>query len=453
MRKLLFSLLAIILVLSTVSCSPVQDSTTTQTQDTTSTHTNTNTVIKTLTEQYGQYLKADTNYNSSPDVDDATLQILVDGNNAFAFDLYKQLISASDGNIFYSPYSISLALAMTYAEANGQTEEQMADVLHFLLEDEELHAAFNKLAIELNKRNTARQDYGIQGVQLNIANAIWGQQDYEFMQAFLNVLAENYDAGMRVLDYQSDPEACRKIINDWVSEQTNGKIKDLIPAGGINSLTRLVLTNAVYFKATWMFPFEEEDTYDDTFYLADGITANVPMMHQTINLSYKDGRNYRAVELPYDTNTMSMVLIVPDEGSFADFENSLTAESILSIVSSLDNRKLNLTMPRFKFEYKTGLKEILPDMGMTDAFSSAADFSGMTGVEALFIADVLHKAWVSVDEKGTEAAAATAVMMAGSAPPKDEPFDFTIDRPFIFLIMDNITDSILFIGRVVNPAE
>jgi serpin B len=451
MKKLVYSLLAVAVVLSMCSCAPADNSATTKAQDTTSTHTSTNSVINTLTEQYGQYLKADTNYNSSPDVDDATLQTLVEGNNEFAFDLYKQLIAGEDGNLFYSPYSISLALAMTYAGASGQTAEQMAEVLHFMLTDNELHAAFNKLAIELNKRNTARPNYGIQGVQLNIANAIWGQQDYEFMQAFLNVLAENYDAGMRTLDYQSDPEGCRQIINDWVSEQTNGKIKDLIPEGGITPLTRLVLTNAIYFKATWLYPFEEENT-DGNFYLADGRTVSVPMIHQTAMFNYKDGRNYRAVELTYDNNTMSMVIIVPDKGSFEDFETALTAESMISIVSSLDDQKLNLSMPKFKFEYQTGLKDILQAMGMTDAFNEAADFSKMTMIEALFIADVLHKAYVSVDEKGTEAAAATAVMMAGSAPPKDEPIDFTIDRPFIFLIMDNVTDSILFIGRVMNPA-
>lgn len=450
MKKLVFSLLAIILIVSTLSCGPVNDPATTQTQGTT-TQTDTNSTTHTLTEQYGQYLKADAGYNSSPDASDEILQTLIDGNNRFAVDLYHQFSGKNNGNLFYSPYSISLALAMTYAGANGQTKEQMAEVLHFMLEDSELHSAFNRMAIELNNRNSAREPCGVQGVQLHIANSIWGQQGYDFMQAFLDVLAENYDAGMRLLDYQSDPEACRQTINDWVSQQTNGKIEDLIPAGGINYLTRLVLTNAIYFKANWLYPFEEEDTSNNTFYQLDGSSVSIPMMHQTASLYYKDGDNYRAVRLSYDTSTVSMVVIVPDEGSFEDVENSLTAESLLNIVQSLNRQKLNLTMPKFGFESQAGLKETLQDMGMTDAFSGAADFSKMTDVESLFIADVLHKAYVSVDENGTEAAAATAVMMAGSAPNEDNPIDFTIDRPFIFFVMD-ITGSILFAGRVMNPA-
>ena len=450
MKKIFFSLLAAVLVLSMFSCSSDETQSTIGTQDTTKTQTNT--LVETLTEKYGQYLKAEVNYDPSPDVSDSELQNLVEGNNEFAFDLYKQLIAKTGGNLFYSPYSISLALAMTYAGANGQTKEQMADVLRFLLEDEELHAAFNKLAIELNSRSTVSEGSDMQGIQLNIANSTWGQENYEFMPAFLNVLAENYDAGMRLLDYAEDPEACRQIINDWVSEKTNGKIEDLIPEGGITPMTRLVLTNAIYFKAAWLYPFEEEGTQDDTFYLANGSEVSVPMMKLAATLNYKDGKNYRAVQLPYDTNNMSMVVIVPDEGDFDSFESSLTANSVSDIIDSLNQQKLNLSMPKYEFEYDAALKEILQNMGMTEAFSGNADFSGMTGEETLFIDNVLHKAFISVDEKGTEAAAATAVMMAGSAPDPGSPLNFTIDHPFIILIMDNITDSVIFIGRVMNPA-
>jgi serpin B len=453
MKRILFILLAAVLVLSMFSCSSDDTQSTTRTQDTTKTTTQTNTLVETLTEYYGQYLKAEVNYDPSPDVSDSTLQTLIEGNNEFAFDLYKQLITKTDGNLFYSPYSISLALAMTYAGANGQTKEQMAEVLNFLLADEELHAAFNKLAIELNSHCAVREGSEMQGIQLNIANSTWGQENYEFLPAFLNVLAENYDAGMRLLDYENDPEGCRQIINDWVSEETNGKIKNLIPEGGITTLTRLVLTNAIYFKAAWLYPFEEEGTVNDTFYLADGSEIIVPMMQLTTTLNYKDGKNYRAVQLLYDTNNMSMVVIVPDEGDFESFESSLTADSIADIIDSLKQQKLNLSMPKFEFEYKAGLREILQNMGMTDAFSGNADFSGMTGEEALVIDDVLHKAFISVDEKGTEAAAATAVMMAGSAPDPSSPLDFSIDRPFIVLITDNINGSIIFMGRVMNPAE
>jgi len=425
MKKFVFLLLSVVLVLSTVSCSQTQ--------------------------VYGAEAKSDKAYDNSPEVSDTTLKTLIDGNNEFAFDLYKQLSADKEGNFFYSPYSISLALAMTYAGANGQTEEQMADVLHFLLADEELHEAFNKLAIELNSRNEVPEDSNMQGFELNIVNATWGQKDFEFMQAFLDVLAENYDAGIRLLDYESDPEACRQTINEWVSEQTNGKIEDLIPEGAIDEVTRLVLTNAIYFKAAWLHQFNEEYTYDDTFYLPDGSTVTVPMMHQTDRFSYVNGDDYTAIELLYDIYDMSMVIIMPDEGTFDDFESSLTSELVDSIIENMSSGEVNLTMPKFEFESDFNLNEALQAMGMTDAFSDNADFSGITDKADLAISDVIHKAFVSVDEEGTEAAAATAVIMSGTAMPI-EIGDVNIDHSFIFLIRDIQTGTTLFIGRVINPA-
>jgi serpin B len=425
MKKIVFSLLSAVLLLSMVSCAPTQ--------------------------VYGAEAKSDKAYDSSPNVSDSALETLVDGNNEFALDLYKQLSADKDGNLFFSPYSISLALAMTYAGANGQTEEQMAEVLHFLLEDEELHAAFNKLAIELNSRNEVPEGSNAQGFQLNIVNATWGQEDFEFMQAFLDVLAENYDAGIRLRDYESDPEACRQTLNDWVSEQTNGKIEDLIPEGAIDELTRLVLTNAIYFKAAWLHQFNEEYTYDDTFYLEDGSTVTVPMMHQTDRFSYVNGDSYTAVELLYDIYNMSMVIIMPDEGSFADFESSLTAELVDSIIDSMSSGKVNLTMPKFEFTSDFNLSDALQAMGMTDAFSDSADFSGITNKADLAISDVIHKAFISVDEEGTEAAAATAVIVSQTSMPT-EIVDININHSFIFLIRDIETNTTLFIGRVINPA-
>ncbi len=425
MKKFIFLLLSVVLVLSTVSCSQTQ--------------------------VYGAEAKSDKAYDTSPNVSDATLAALVNGNNEFAFELYKQLSATKEGNFFYSPYSISLALAMTYAGANGQTEEQMAEVLHFLLEDEELHAAFNKLAIELNSRNEVPQNNEAQGFELNIVNATWGQTGFEFMQAFLDVLAENHDAGIRLLDYEKEPEACRQVINDWVYEQTNGKIEDLIPEGAIDEMTRLVLTNAIYFNAAWLHQFNKEFTHDDTFYLLDGSTVTVPMMHQTDRFSYVNGNNYTAIELLYDIYNMSMVIIMPDEGTFADFENSLTSALVDNIVGGMTSGQVNLTMPKFEFESDFSLNDALKAMGMTDAFSDIADFSGITDKADLIISDVVHKAFVSVDEEGTEAAAATAVIISQTSMPT-EIADVNLNHSFIFLIRDIQTGTTLFIGRVTNPA-
>ena len=418
MKKVFFSILAVILTLSLVSCGPAATVTTTQTETETQTVTDTitkevthtHTLTQQLTTQYGQYLKSDKLYNYYPDVDDETLATLVNGNNEFAFDLYRQLVSTQDGNLFYSPYSISLALAMTYAGANGQTKEQMADVLNFLLDDEELHAAFNKLAIELNSRNQTGQVST--GFKLNVINAIWGQQDQEFMQAFLDVLAENYDAGIRLLDYEQDPEGCRQAINEWVSEQTDGLIPELLPADSITGITRLVLTNAIYFNAAWLFRFDKDDTYDDTFYMLDGSTVTVPMMHQKDHFGYTEGSGYQAVELKYDTWNMSMVIILPDEGTFGEFENSLTGEKVTGIIDSMeDSTYVILTMPKFDFDSSFNLKETLEAMGMTDAFSmAAADFSGIFGGMGYWLDEVYHQATITVDEDGTTAAAATGVV-------------------------------------------
>ncbi len=425
MKKFIFLLLSIVLVLSTVSCAQTQN--------------------------YGAEAKSDKPYDTSPAVSDSALAELINGNNEFAFDLYRQLAAAKEGNFFYSPYSISLALAMAYAGANGQTEEQMAETLKFLLEDEELHSAFNKLAIELNSRNEIPAGSEAQGFELNIVNATWGQRGFEFMQAFLDVLAENYDAGIRLLDYESDPEACRQVINDWVYEQTNGKIEDLIPEGAIDEMTRLVLTNAIYFNAAWLHQFDEDYTYDDVFYLPDGSTVTVPMMHQSDRFSYLDGDDYTAIEMLYDIYEMSMVIIMPDEGTFDEFENALTAAVVENIIGSMTSGKVNLTMPKFEFESDFSLNNALKAMGMTDAFSDIADFSGITDKTDLIISDVVHKAFVSVDEEGTEAAAATAVIFQETAMPI-EINEVNINHSFIFLIRDITTGSILFIGRVINPA-
>ena len=423
MKKIIFSILAAILVLSTVSCSQTQ--------------------------AYGQEAKSDKDYDSSPKVSDTALDTLVAGNSEFALELYRQLSAGDDGNLFFSPYSLSVALAMTYAGAEGATKEQMANTLNFILEEEDLHAAFNKLAIELAGRGEGDSSKDEEGFKLNIANAIWGQVEYAFLSEYLDTLAINYDAGLRLLDFEADPEACRQTINEWVSQQTEGKIEDLIKKGIISEVTRLVLTNAIYFNAAWEHPFDEDNTMDGTFYLEDGSEVTVSMMHQTEDLAYAEGDGYQAVELRYDGNELSMVIILPTEGNFEQFEQSLDAAKLEEIIDGLRTASVTLSMPKFEYDSQFSVKDALEAMGMTDAFSMAADFSGMDGTTDLFIKDVVHKAFVSVDEAGTEAAAASAVVMNFKG--VMENAEVTLDHSFIYLIRDIETGTILFMGSLVNP--
>jgi len=397
----------------------------------------------------GEVLKSDKERITSPDVSATEQALLVEGNSAFAFELY-QALKGEEGNLFYSPYSISLALAMTYAGASGETAQQMAATLQFLLEQERLHPAFNWLDAELAKRGEGAAGKDGEGFRLNIVNAIWGQKDYEFLSDFLDVLAENYGAGLRILDFINETEQSRVAINKWVSNQTEGRIEDLIPQGEIDALTRLVLTNAIYFNAAWEHPFDKKMTADGLFYLLEGGQVTVPMMRQTESFGYTEGEGYQAVELLYDGGELSMVILLPEAGQFEAFEETLNAQQVSDIISGLQPTEVALTMPRFEFDSKFSLKDNLAGMGMPIAFSSSADFSGMTGKRELAISDVMHKAFVAVDEDGTEAAAATAVDMTLTAVP-EPTVEVTIDRPFIFLIRDIEVSAVLFAGRVLNP--
>ena len=339
---------------------------------------------------------------------------------------------------------------MTYSGARGETEQQMADTLHFALSQDRLHPAFNSVDIELGKRGEGAEGKDNEGFRLNIVNAIWGQKDYHFLPAFLDVLAENYGAGLRTLDFINAPEKSRLIINKWVSDQTEGRIEDLITQGMIDIFTRLVLTNAIYFNAAWQYPFSEDANRDGLFYLLDGKEVTVPMMNQTESLGYAEDADYQAVELPYDGGELSMVIFLPRDGHFETFEGALDAEQVNAIINTLEQRQVALTMPKFEFESAFKLKPVLVAMGIPVAFSESADFSGMTGGRDLYISEVVHKAFVSVDEAGTEAAAATAVIMKVTALPS-APVEVTVDRPFIFIIRDIETGTILFLGRIVDP--
>ncbi len=372
--------------------------------------------------------KSDLERVTSPDTPPDDIQALVENNNAFAFDLYQSLQGQS-GNLIYSPYSISLALAMTYAGARGQTESQMAQVLHFLPQ-EQVHPAFNSLDLQLAERGKA-QSKDQTPLQLNIANAVWAEQTYPFKQSFLDTIASNYGAGVRLTDFVNEYEAARQEINNWVSDQTQDKIKDLLPEGVLSSNTRMALVNAIYFKADWLSPFEADSTYDTPFHLLDGSEVSVPMMNQAAFLPYARGGGWQAIELAYQGETAAMDILVPDEGRFAEVEASLDYGTASTILTSLEPTSVVLALPKFKFESQFGLNNQLVVLGMKDAFDpSAADFSGMTERNDLYISTVIHKAFVAVDEKGTEAAAATAVIMDLASAPMSG-VTLTIDRPFI----------------------
>lgn len=385
----------------------------------------------------------------SPAVGSEEVTELAAANAAFAFDLYRALRGA-EGNLFFSPYSISVALAMTYAGAAGNTADQMASSMHFTLPRDRLHPAFNAYALDLQNRAEAETEGT--AFELSVANSLWGQQDFPFRREFLDLLAEHYGAGMRLVDFAADPEAARLAINGWVSDETRDKILDLIPSGAIDPLTRLVLANAIYFQAGWLHPFEAEATTTEPFHLLDGTTVDAPLMHQdrAYGRSVRDG--YRAVELPYASGNMSMLILLPDEGEFRSVEEALGPEMVQQLVDELTFGPVILSLPRFSYDSDFSLEAALRNLGMTDAFDpGSADFSGMDGRRDLFIGSILHKAFVSVDEHGTEAAAATAVIMELTSAYLDEPIVFTVDRPFLFLIRDRETGSILFLGRVLDP--
>jgi serpin B len=386
---------------------------------------------------------------TSPNVPAQDLQALIEGNTAFALDLLKQVSPETSGNIVYSPHSISLALAMTHAGARGTTEAAIASTMHFQLDQVDLHPAFNQLDLLLASRGQNAQASDGTPFKLNIANALWLQQDADFEADFIDVLGLNYGAGVNLLDYKTDPEAARKTINDWVEDKTEDKIQDLLPAGVIKNDTAAVLTNAIYFNAAWrdQFPSQSQDA---PFALADGTEISVPTMAQMAGYNHVERPDFHALELPYDQDEVSMVILMPTMGSVQDLEMNLTAAELEATFAALEPKIVQLALPKFKFETPLPLAQHLKTLGMDVAFSSAADFSGISSTLQLAITDVLHKAMIDVNEKGTEAAAATAVIIGPTSAPSSD-LDLNIDRPFLFLIRDMETNAILFIGRVADP--
>lgn len=378
----------------------------------------------------------------TPDPDS---QVLVDGNTHFALDLYAQL-REQDGNLFVSPLSISSALAMTYAGARGNTATEMAAVLHFQLEPERLHPAFAALLAGLDAPKEQP------GYQLHIANALWLQQGYKFLPEFLEIGQTHYSAGLELLDFLNAVEKARQTINTWVEKQTAGKIVELIPRDILGRTTKLVLTNAIYFKGRWAVRFDQEDTRDEPFTLGNKQRIDVPMMHQSAEFGYCDQPGLQLLDLPYAGQALSMVVLLPKEpDGLARLEKSLNARTLAGWLTKLGKKKVRVSLPRFTMTSEFRLDQNLHSLGMRAAFDpSKADFSGMDGTHELYLGAVLHKAFVDVGEEGTEAAGATAVVMKLRGSPQ-RPATFQADHPFLFLIRDTRTGSVLFIGRVLNP--
>jgi serpin B len=374
-------------------------------------------------------------------------QALVDGNTAFACDLYAQL-KASPGNLFFSPYSISTALAMTYAGARGNTEAQMARVLHFGKNQPGLHSSFGALQRQLNQARKQK------GIELSVANALWAQQGHPFLPAFLNIGKDQYQANLNLADFQTHAEAARREINGWVAQKTKDKIQDILPPGSLDALTRLVLANAIYFKGVWAEPFPKAETSPQPFHLTADHQTDAPLMHHLDEVKYMETDDFQALELPYRGNLLSMVILLPRQiDGCRQLEDRLTPALLSDSLARMKKQKVDIFLPRLKMESSFALNDTLARMGMSDAFDDLkADFSGMDGTRRLFISGVFHKAWVEVNEEGTEAAAATIVMVAGHAmekPPPPRPV-FRADHPFIFCIRDTRSGSLLFLGRLAD---
>ncbi|MGA2230769.1 MAG: serpin family protein [Tepidisphaeraceae bacterium] len=384
------------------------------------------------------------------------IESIAKGSNAFATDLYSRL-AHEPGNLFFSPYSISSALAMTYAGARGQTAAQMAQVLHFSVPDDRLHAAFGAVADDLNSGGKVD---GKAVYELSVANALWGQSGFAFNPAYIRLLHNDYQAELHQADFDSGAKEASADINQWVEQKTNGKIKNLVSPAALNNaheVARLVLVNAIYFKGKWETEFKKEDTQSQPFHLEGQKDVQAPLMHQEIECAAMENDDFQAIELPYTGGSLSMVILLPRRADgLPALEGKLTAENLNQWLGQLREYQVQAYVPAFKMESQFELSNELISMGMNEAFSGEADFSGMTPATSLQIGWVIHKAFVDVNEEGTEAAGATAVVVVHPvvvirqvSPP---PMTFRADHPFVFLIRQKTSGAILFMGRVENPS-
>lgn len=396
--------------------------------------------------------------DTTPVVAPADAELLRKGNTAFATDLYQTLRSDSGAqgeNIFFSPHSISTAIAMTYAGARANTEKEIASTLHFDLPQDRLHPALDALDLALESRGKNQQGKDGEPFRLHSTNSLWGAPDMPFVPTFLDTIAKNYGAGVRLTDFVKDPEAARQQINRWVEKETEDRIKELLKQGVISPATRLVLVNAIYFNAAWQRPFSPERTTKATFHGAAGDTP-VDMMRTEHSFRYAETENYKAVGVPYAGSELSFVAVLPMDLSSFESKLGTYVDEISSSFGgargeSLGNAEVDLALPKFKIEGESfSLKSALKAQGMKDAFEpGVANLTGMANAD-LYISDVVHKAFIDVDEHGTEAAAATAAVGDTTSAP-EKIYSVTFDRPFVFFIRDDATGAILFLGRVAKP--
>ncbi len=386
------------------------------------------------------------------------------GNRDFALAAFQQLLAnpeASD-HLLISPHSILSALAMVYAGADGSTRVQMREALRFALDEPALHRAFGALDAALAERAKLERQGEARGFELSVVNRLWGQHDGGFLPEYLELIERYYGAGVELVDFESDPDGIRGQVNEWVEEQTRERIRDLLPDGSVNEDTRMILVNAIYFLASWQDAFEAELTRDQPFTTGRGRTVEVPMMHRTDHMAAHVGGDTIGVSLPYLGREVSLVALMPAD-SEADFDawlGGMDRAAFDLLVEGLERKRAALDFPKFTGGSSFRLSDLLQDMGMPLAFSrTEADFRRMNGVgpgvlgQSLYIDEVFHKTFIDLDEAGTEAAAATAVVMMRltAMPVEDEPLEIRFDRPFVYAIYDHPTDTILFLGRVLNP--
>ncbi len=394
-------------------------------------------------------------HDTQPNIGDSEYQSVVGATNQFGFDVFHKIIATDATNIVFSPSSTVYALAMTYLGAGGDTQTQIASTLHDTFAAGVFHTGLNRLSIDLASRNITPHTtiYGQQSVTLSLVDAIWVQQDYALVPTYLDQLAIYYDAGVNLLDFVGNPESSRITINQWVADKTANRIQDLLPQGSISTATRVVLTNALYFKGSWSSPFKTADTSNASFNLLSGAQATVPTMHDDRYCLYAEGTGYQLVDLPYDGGKLSMAILLPEQGQFPTVRDGVTQDWLAQNLSAMANAEVQIAVPKFSFIWgATNLSQALQALGMVDAFDSTlADFSGIEASRKFYVGGVLHKAFIAVDESGTEAAAATAVTLDTSGIPTT-PKSFVADRPFVFFIHDT-SGAVLFTGQVLDPTQ
>ncbi len=396
-----------------------------------------------------QIVRSALNRDTNPQVSDADLAAVAAGTTDFALKVFPLIDPSGSSNIVFSPYSVTQAFALAAPGAKGATLSGIEQAMSFLPQNR-LNPALNKLDLFLTSETTGTVTAtGDQYPILRNANAVWGQQGLTIEPAYLDILAVNYGAGLHVVDYINATENARNTINRWVEEQTNNRIQDLIPEGGVTSDTRVVLTNAVWFKANWASPFPETGTANAPFTNRDGSTSSTPFMHEILGASYAHVDTGQAVDIPYYGNKLSMLVIMPDVGTFDSFLTSLTPTVLSDITSNLAAKEIDLALPRFSFTKEASMGDLLRSLGMADAFDpTVADFSGIDGNRDLYISNVFHQAFIAVDEQGTEAAAATAIGLGATSIPVAD-VSVTVDHPFVFFIRERQTGLLLFMGKVV----